>query len=268
MSQPNVLIFDVETAPITAYVWDLYDQNVGLNQIKSDWHLLAFGAKWYKDPASKVIYMDNSKNRNIQDDKAIIKGLWELLDQADVVIAQNGDKFDIRKFNARAAIHGLPPVSHFRSTDTYKESKKVFAFTSHSLEYMSDVLNTKYKKLKHNKYPGFELWKAVLKGDKRAWAEMKVYCIHDVLATEELYTKIHGWIKTQNLAGFFDDAKLRCICGSNNLIKKGFVYTDAGKFQGYKCLEKGCGKRPRSRINLLSTNKRRNMTREVRHHGE
>lgn len=258
--QPKILVFDIETAPITAYTWGLWDQNIGINQIKSDWHILSWGAKWYGESADKVMYMDNSQARNVQDDKALVKGLWNLLDQADIVIAQNGDKFDIKKFNARAIIHGLPPVSPFKSTDTLKESKKAFSFTSHSLEYMSEKLNTKYKKLKHDNYPGFELWKAVLAGDKKAWAEMKTYCIHDVLATEELYQKIQGWIKTQNMACFFDDAQIRCRCGSANVYKKGFVYTDAGKFQGYKC--KDCGKRPKGRTNLLTTLKKKNLLKE------
>lgn len=260
MSLPKILVFDIETAPITAYTWGLYDQNISLNQIKSDWHLLSWAAKWYGEPASKVMYMDNSKSKNIQNDKALVVGLRELLDEADVVIAQNGDKFDIKKFNARAVIHGLKPLRGVKSTDTLKESRKVFSFTSHSLEYMSENINKKYKKLKHNKYPGFELWKAILSGDQKAWAEMKVYCIHDVLATEELYEKIQGWIKTQNLACYFDDAQVRCRCGSTNIYKKGFVYTDAGKFQGYKC--KNCGKRPKGRINLLTTLKKKSLLKE------
>lgn len=261
-SKPNILVFDIETSPIRANVWGLWDQNIGLNQIDADWGILAWAAKWYGDPVSKVIYMDNSNAKDVRDDKALITGLWKLLDQADIVIAQNGDKFDIKKFNARAVIHGLPPVSPFKSTDTLKESRKVFSFTSHSLEYMSEHLNKKYKKLKHEKYPGFELWKAILSGDKKAWAEMKVYCIHDVLATEELYQKIQGWIKTQNLACYFDDAQVRCRCGSTNIYKKGFVFTDAGKFQGYKC--KDCGKRPKGRINLLATTKKKNLLKESR----
>ena len=78
---------------------------------------------------------------------------------------------------------------------------------------------------------------------------MKIYCIQDVLATDELFTRIQGWIKTQNMANYFDDLTVRCRCGSIDIIKKGFVYTDAGKYQGYKC--KACGKRPRGSVNLL-----------------
>lgn len=258
----KILVWDLETAPIQAYVWSLWDQNISLNQIKADWTILSWAAKWLGDPANKTMYMDNSKAKDMRNDKALVIGLWKLLDEADVVITQNGDKFDIKKFNARAAIHGLPPVSPFRSTDTLKESRKVFSFTSHKLEYMSDVLNKKYKKLKHEEYPGFELWKAILDGDKRAWTVMKKYCIHDVLATEELYTNIQGWIKTQNMACYFDDVQVRCVCGSTRLMKKGPVYTNAGKFQGYKCLD--CGKRPKGKINLLSTQKKKSLLKEGR----
>lgn len=260
MNKPKILIFDIETSPILAYTWGLFDVTLGLNQIKTDWSILAWAAKWLGDPASKTMYMDNRGAKNIENDKVLVKGLADLLNQADIIITQNGDKFDVKKLNARAAIHGLPPIKVCRSTDTLKESRKVFAFTSHKLEYMTDKLNTKYKKLKHEEYPGFELWKAILNGDKRAWSIMKKYCVYDVLSTEELYTKIQGWIKTQNLACYFDDAKVRCQCGSTNLIKKGPVYTDAGKFQGYQC--RTCGKRPKGKFNMLSKEKRQNLLKE------
>ncbi len=262
MGSPKILVFDIETAPITAYVWGLFDQNIGLNQIKHDWHFLAWAAKWYGDPVSKTIYADNSREKNVRDDRKLIIKLWKLLDKADIVMTQNGDKFDIRKFNARAIVYGLPPVSPFKSTDTLKESRKIFGFTSHKLEYMTEKINKKYKKLKHGKYPGFELWAAVLQGVKQAWKEMKIYCIQDVLATEELYRHIQGWIKTQNLANYFDGAKIRCRCGSIDIHKKGFVYTDAGKYQGYKC--KNCGKRPRGSVNLLLKKQKKGSLKKLR----
>lgn len=253
---PKILIFDIETAPITAYTWGLFDQTVGLNQIKTDWHLLAWAAKWHGDPASKTVYMDNRKANDVTDDKKLVEGLADLLNDAEIVITQNGDAFDIKKLNARAVLNGLPPIKACRSTDILKEGRKVFKFTSHKLEYIADKLNKKYKKLKHHEYPGFDLWKAVLGGDIKAWNVMKKYTIHDVLATEEAYDTIQGWIKTQNLATYFDDAKVRCLCGSADVHKKGFVYTNAGKFQGYKC--NTCGKRPHGNTNLLSIQKKRN----------
>ena len=267
MTGPKILIFDIETAPIKAYTWGLWNQNIGLNQIKHDWHFLAWAAKWYGDPSSKVMYADNSKAKNVRDDRKLVKALWVLLDRADIVITQNGEKFDIRKFNARAVVHGLPPVSPFRSTDTLKESRRAFSFTSHKLAYMTEKVNKKYKKLPHNEYPGFELWVEVLKGNQRAWRVMKTYCIDDVLSTEELYDNIQGWIRTQNMANYFDDAKIRCRCGSTDIIKAGPVYTDVGKFQGYRCKRRGCNKRPRGNKNLFSTEKKGNQLKESKYGG-
>lgn len=260
MSSQKVLVFDTETAPITGYIWGMYDQNLGLNQIKTDWHFLAWGAKWLD--SSKTMYMDNSKVKDITNDKALVEGLWKLLDEADVVIAHNGDKFDIKKFNARAVIHGLPPPRPFKSTDTLKETRKVFSHTSNTLEYLTSIFNKKYKKLKHKEYPGFELWKEVLGGSKHAWQVMKKYCIHDVLSTDEYYKGILGWIKTQNMAVYYDDNITRCICGSSNVTKKGFVYIRDGKYQGYKCWD--CNKRPHGRVNLLSKEKKQSLLKDTK----
>lgn len=258
--EPKILCWDIETSPMVTYNFELYDQNIRLDQIKEDWNILAWGAKWLGDPESKALYMDNRNSRNVRDDKKIVSGLIALLEQADICITHNGDKFDIKRVNTRALLNGLPPYKHPKSTDTYKESKKVFSLTSNSLEYASTNVNTKYKKLKHEEYPGLSLWKEVLKGNKHAWDVMKKYCLHDVLATEEYFTKIQSWIKTQNMACFFDDAKIRCFCGSDNLEKRGFTYTDSGKFQGYAC--KDCGKRPKGRINLFSQDKKKNLLKD------
>lgn len=257
----KILILDIETAPITAFVWGLYDQNIGLNQIKTDWSILAWSAKWYGDPVSKVMYMDNSQSKDIQNDRRLVEQLAALLNQADGIITQNGEAFDIKKLNARAVINGLPPINPCKGTDILKEGRKVFKFTSHKLAYISDVLNTKYKKLEHKEYPGFELWSAILKGDKQAWSVMKKYCIHDVLATEEAYTRIQGWIKTQNLAVFEEDARLNCLCGNRSLKKRGYTYTTVGKYQRYQCLN--CGKWLKGGTNLFTLEQKRNITRKV-----
>jgi hypothetical protein len=89
---------------------------------------------------------------------------------------------------------------------------------------------------------------------------MRKYNIHDVLATEELYLMIQGWIKTQNLASYIDDALLRCRCGSDKLEKRGYAYTDTGKYQIYKC--GSCGKWPRGKDNLLSKRSGQGLVKE------
>lgn len=260
MSKPKILVLDIETAPITAYTWGLFKQNIGLNQIKTDWHLIAFAAKWVGE--KKTMYLDNRHSKDVTNDKRLLIALSGLLSEADIVVTQNGEQFDLKKINARAVINGLRPIKPVASTDILKEGRKVFSFTSHKLEYVADNINKKYKKLKHNKFPGFELWAEILKGNPKAWKEMEVYTINDVLSTEEIYLTIQGWIATQALSSFYDDSKMRCRCGSDKLRKKGFAYTPAGKYQIYLCLK--CGKWPRSPENLLSKEKRKNTLREYR----
>src|SRR5688572_13848342 len=43
---PRILFFDIETAPIQAYIWGTFDQTVGLNQIIEDWFVLSYAAKF------------------------------------------------------------------------------------------------------------------------------------------------------------------------------------------------------------------------------
>ncbi len=193
MNQPKVLIFDIETSPMTAQVWGLKDQNIGLNQILEDWYVLSWAAKWLGDPPSKVMYQDQSKAKNIKNDKTILQAIWKLLDEADIVITQYGTGFDSPKLNTRFIMQGMKPPSPYQHLDTYRLAKRSFAFTSNKLEYLTDKLCTKYKKLLHKKFPGMSLWKECLKGNKAAWAEMKRYNIHDVLSTEELYIKLRAW---------------------------------------------------------------------------
>src|SRR5579885_3368369 len=178
MNKPKILLFDIETAPMLAHVWDLWDQNVGLNQIKSDWHILAWAAKWYGDPPHKIMYMDQRNVKNIADDRKILKGIWKLLNEADIVITQNGKAFDEKKLNARFIIQGFNPPSSFKHIDTRQIAKKRFAFTSNKLEYMTNKLCTKYKKLDHAKFYGFNLWSECLKGNIKAWKEMEKYNKH------------------------------------------------------------------------------------------
>ncbi len=231
----KTLIFDLETAPLTSYTWGTFDQNVGLNQIKEDWSILAWSAKWLGDPASKTIYRDNRNAKNVRDDKALVMELAALLEEADSIVTQNGASFDVKKLNARAVIHGLPPIRTPRHTDILKEGRKVFKFTSHKLAYLTEVLNKKYKKLDHREYPGFELWRAVLAGDKKAWKCMQKYTIYDVLSTEETYLKIRSWIKDPALYG-----KEKCRhCGGRTFVSLGIRALKSEKYRRLNC--KQCG---------------------------
>lgn len=186
------LVLDIETSPLLAYIWELGEQRVSLEQIHTEWFIMAWSAKWLNDPISKIIYRDTRKQK-LGNDKSILKPLWELLNEADIVITQNGEKFDSRKINARFMLHGMTPPKPYLHLDTYKLVKKVAAFTSNKLAYLTNKFCKKHKKLPHGKFPGLTLWRECLKGNIKAWEEMKYYNIKDTLSTEELYNTIKAW---------------------------------------------------------------------------
>jgi DNA polymerase elongation subunit (family B) len=192
MIKSKALILDIETSPILAYIWEMGEQHVAINQIKEDWYIMAWSAKWLGDPESKVIYYDLRNHKN-GDDKPILKPLWDLLNEADIVITQNGQHFDSRKINARFIAHEMNPPKPYQHIDTYRLVKRVAAFTSNKLEYLTDKLCKNHKKIVHGKFPGLSLWIECLKGNKDAWNEMKRYNIKDILSTEELYLHIKAW---------------------------------------------------------------------------
>ena len=259
INSPKILIWDIETAPTMAYVWGLWQQNVGLNQIVQDGFIMAWAAKWYGEPENKVMYADQRKSKNLEDDKAILLKLWELLDQADIVVTQNGKSFDQKVVNTRFLLNGIAPPSSYRHIDTKEIAKKNFRFISNKLEYLSKQLNKKYKKLSHHDFSGFELWSECLKGNLKAWQEMEKYNRYDVLATEELYTVLRPYITEINVNVYHDGLNNVCQCGSTEFIKNGYHYTNTGKFQRYRC--KHCGSELKGKENLLSIEKKGTMLR-------
>lgn len=258
MKKPKVLILDIETAPLVSYTWGLFDQNVALNQIVEDWSILSYAAKWLDE--KKVFYADQRGAKNVRNDKELLKGIWKLMDEADIILGQNSNSFDIKKLNARFLLNGMKPPSSYKKVDTMRIAKKHFAMTSNKLEYMADKLCT-HKKLKHKQFGGFDLWKECLAGNKKAWKQMELYNIHDVLATEELYRKLQPWDNSINYNLYTDLKSTICSCGNKTFNKNGYAYTSAGKFQRYSCAK--CGAETRTKSNLFSKAKRKSLRPKV-----
>ena len=253
--RPKVLIYDIETAPMLGYVWSLWDNNVGLNQLHQDWSILSYAAKWLD---GKEIFYDDQRNaKDIHDESKLLKGIWKLLNEADIVITHNGKRFDEKKLNARFLKFGLKPLGKKKHIDTLVIAKREFAFTSNKLEYLTKQFCIKNKKKSHGKFPGFQLWLECLKGNKKAWNEMKDYNIADITSLEELYYKLAPYDNTVNFNLFHDREVTFCTCGHNKFSKNGFTYSNSGKYQKYTC--KKCSNNIRGKDNLLSKNKRKSL---------
>jgi len=256
-NKPNILILDIETAPVLAYVWRTFKAHVSYDQISTDWYILSFAAKWLH--AGRVMYHDQSRKKDIEDDRDLMQTLHTLLDAADIVVAHNGKRFDVRKIKARFILNGLPPPSPFKVVDTLIEARREFAFTSNRLVALTDQLVPEQKKDDHKEFPGFELWAQCLKGNRRAWRAMRTYNRQDVLALEALYLKLRPWMTGHpNVAAYSDPDDIACPkCGSHNLERRGHAYTQTSKYQRYRCRD--CGGWARGRLTQNSNAVRKNL---------
>lgn len=251
---PRIATLDIETAPITAYVWGLFKQNVGLNQIISDWSILSFAYKMLDE--SKVHYSDVSGQEDLRDDSLLLNELWQLLDDADIIIAQNGRAFDVKKIMARFLTEGLPPPSPFKVIDTLEMAKQIARFTSNKQDWLSQLL-TDQPKEHHKEFPGMELWVECLKGNPRAWAVMKKYNKRDITGCEKMYlTMLPYYQGHPNVAAYYDDDKVRCPrCASTKMtVLDKPALTQTGEYHRYQC--GGCGGFSRSRYTINSKAKR------------
>src|SRR5690606_26508918 len=111
---PRILLIDIETSPILAYVWGLYDQNISLNQIETDWEILCACYKWLGEEeihclSSHYMYAGEKKSLGQSLTHAdLVEELWKLLDEADVAVAHNLVRFDNKKIKAKLKEYGLP----------------------------------------------------------------------------------------------------------------------------------------------------------------
>lgn len=232
----KVLYTDIETSPIVAHVWGLRDLNVGLNQIIKDPFIMGVGWGWDGKPAKYTGWLDDTY-------MAMLKQTWGLLDEADVVVHYNGDRFDVPWIMGEFARHGLTPPSPFKSLDLFKVVKKNFRFPSFKLDYVAGAL------LGEHKLPtgGHQLWVDCLNGDERALKRMARYCKRDVNLLPRLHTKLLPWIGNQYHPALYEEAgeDLTCQkCGkTEHLIAKGTAYTATRAYPQYWCKPSkgGCG---------------------------
>jgi len=228
--QPKILTLDVETSPIIAHVWALWDQTVGLNQIVEPTRVLCFAAKWAHE---KRITFSSEWELGHED---MLSAAYNLLDEADIVVHFNGAKFDIPHLNREFDHEKWTPPSPFRQVDLYQTARRVFYLPSNKLEYVTDYCGLGRKM----RTGGHELWKGVLAGDPACQARMRRYNIQDVRITEQLYYRWLPWIRAHPSFAAYTQLDVCPACGSDNLQRRGYAYTAQSRFQQFVCLD--CGK--------------------------
>lgn len=243
----KILFLDLETTPITAHTWGLWQQNVSLNQILDSTSVMCFGARWYG--TKKVIF----KSVHHDGKEAMLAEAHRLMDEADVVIGWNSAAFDTKHLKRELIEAGMLPPSPYKDLDLMRVVKSQFKFPSNKLDYVAQTLGVG-NKVKHS---GFDLWIGCMAGNEKSWREMKKYQLQDVNLLVDLYEKLKPWIKNHPSSPLHNGEEEGCVvCGSHNLQKRGVAVAAYSSYQRLQCQD--CGKWQRG-AKSIATSKTRSI---------
>jgi uncharacterized protein YprB with RNaseH-like and TPR domain len=242
-STARMLFFDIEIAPIIGTTWATYDTNV-IWKIQ-DWYILCFAYKWQGEKKTHVVSQPQFKGYTpgSTDDREIVEKLHQLFDEAHIVVAHNGNYFDIKKVNARFLIHGLTPPSDYQKIDTLLVARRNFGFTSNKLDELGATLGVGRKE-----HSDKELWRLCMAGEPKAWRKMEKYNKQDVVLLEAVYNKLLPYDTTHpNMALITNRPKACPRCGvERQFVSHGKRYTKTSVMQTWQC--KACASVFRTRL--------------------
>ena len=245
----KILCIDIETAPNTAHVWGLFNQNIGINQITLTGRVLCFAAQWVRPARSKVEFWSEYEHGT----EVMLRRAHELLDEADAVVSYNGQRFDMPTLNREFLKFSMAPPAPYQHIDLLRVARKHFRFASNKMDHLLKELGLG-KKVRH---PGHELWVRCMEGEPKAWRLMERYNRGDIRGTVRLYNKLLPWIDTHpNHALYMKDPERPVCtnCGSTKVHARGEQHTKVAIYHRYQCTSCNTWLRGRYRLNAKNPN--------------
>lgn len=116
--------------------------------------------------------------------------VWQVFDQADLIVGHNASSFDVRKLKADWKMAGLTPPRPWKVVDTLTVARREFGFESNTLDSLCQRLGVPGKVDKYDP----ECAKAAVAGDKTAQKRLRVYNQGDIEASEALWLSLLPWM--------------------------------------------------------------------------
>lgn len=229
---PRILLLDIESSPILAHVWGLWQTDV--IRVERDWKLLTVSYSWYGSNEYLVKQLPDFTGYRAGklDDKKITQFARDLIDDADYFVAHNGDAFDMKKIMAKIAEHNIDPPSPTIQIDTLKIARRNFKMSSNRLDSLGEIFGLG-RKIQHS---GFQLWLDCMAGKPEAWEQMCEYARQDVVLLESVFNRLRPWVKGINWNLFVDGDGFVCeVCGSDKLTKAGKFRTMVASKPAWQC---------------------------------
>ena len=247
----RILLLDIETLPGEYYSFDPRVDYLRPEQQIKDISIGCWAAKWLFD--SEIMgEVVSPEDAVLREDGSILKSIWKLVDDAQIVITQNGVRFDMKKLNAKWIEHGYKPPSHYKNVDTLLQARNQFGFTYNRLEELGKKFGIGVKHEMH-----FADWTNCLVGDKKdrkkALNKYFEYCKNDVAPLlEDVYLHMLPWMKNHPNMNIYTDYKDEVCtnCGSEIAWSEEYT-TPQGMWEGFRCLSCGATGRGSGKLHKI-----------------
>lgn len=240
MGEARILVYDEEVSPTLQWAYGVWQTN-GLRTIIEPF-IICFSYRWYGDTKTHNVKIKLKKGDVFNQvklqaaEREVVEKLWEVMDEAHIVVGHNAAGFDNKIAMAAFIRHKMKPPSPYRTIDTLRIARSVARFNSNSLDNLCKLLGIGQKSTITHK----DLWYDYFNGSRKAQRQMALYCNQDVDLLYVLYERLRPYMKNHPNLSVITQRGFACsACQSYKVIRKGYAYTNTLTYQRYRCLD--CG---------------------------
>ena len=181
-----------------------------------------------------------------------MRAVWDVFNDADLIIGHNADRFDARHLTGGWAEMGLPAPSPYKVVDTLKIARGTFAYESNTLDALNRRLGIDAKTDKYDA----RIARAAVNGDKEAQETLSAYNRGDIIASEALFDRLRPFARGIPHLGMWTDDALACpSCGHTMTATGKTVHANVQRYEHLAC--PNCGSHARGTATLKNPTRTR-----------
>lgn len=220
-------------------IWDIETNGINARKSNLGW-VICISYKWLGEEKVHCIKQTDfprTFEKDIGNDKEVLKAFLPVVSEADLIVAHYGEYFDRPFVQGRLVANNLPSLPNsLKQVDTCLLARKHFNFSSNRLVALAEFLGLAEKKADKG-WPDW--WHQALRGNKSAVNKIAKYCDQDVRALEQVYLRLKPYFNSVGREHLGRDGIVCTKCGSGKAQKRGRYITTTNQYQRYQCQK--CG---------------------------
>jgi hypothetical protein len=234
--KPRVLFFDIETSLIGAWVFRCGKQVIRPNQLQTDnfiSNIICITYCWDDGKPVKALTWEAVKGG--YSCKKMIATFDKIIQQADITIGKNSDRFDVKHINTQRLLtqdYGMPEwAAH--TDDLEKQMRRYLYLPSYGLDYFARLLGLGGKMKME-----FQDWVDLAENNKNAkksFKKMVRYGKKDTLDTRAIWNYCVKHFRPKHNAATYQGEHVCTNCGSKDIRKNGTRVCGKTRKQQWYC---------------------------------